>query len=69
MLRIFDLWSKIVGNESKLFFALNSVPESGEVEKDIIKKIETTPMDNELIIIEQLKKGACYKVSFFKTIY
>lgn len=63
MLRISDLWAKIVGNESRLHFTLN--PYSfGEptAEKESVRQMETEPDKNKPIVVEQLKKGACYKV-------
>ncbi|KAI1720266.1 protein-tyrosine phosphatase domain-containing protein [Ditylenchus destructor] len=66
MLRISDLWAKIVGNESRLHFTLN--PYSfGEptAEKESVRQMETEPDKNKPIVVEQLKKGACYKIHMY----
>uniref|UniRef100_A0A915EGL5 protein-tyrosine-phosphatase n=1 Tax=Ditylenchus dipsaci TaxID=166011 RepID=A0A915EGL5_9BILA len=65
-LRVMDLWSKIVGNDSRLHFTLN--PQTDELkshEREPVKQVETTPVENISIIIDQLKRGACYKVHLY----
>lgn len=68
MFKILDLWSKIVGNGSKLHYTLNLASKVEGIEKEDIKQVETSPLDGQSIIMNQLKKGACYKVSFKKII-
>uniref|UniRef100_A0AC35FTE1 Fibronectin type-III domain-containing protein n=1 Tax=Panagrolaimus sp. PS1159 TaxID=55785 RepID=A0AC35FTE1_9BILA len=80
MLKIKDLWAKIVGNSTQLHLKVDphiyptSVSTSAllgsqglEAQmKDSVRQVETTPSASETsVIVDHLRRGACYKIQMY----
>lgn len=80
MLKIKDLWSKIVGNNTQLHLkvdphiyptTISTSPLLGQQGleaqmKDSVRQVETTPSAAETsVIVDHLRRGACYKIQMY----
>ncbi|KAK0395485.1 hypothetical protein QR680_001299 [Steinernema hermaphroditum] len=63
MLRISDLWAKVVGNDSQLHLKVEPVRAIGTRRQS--HQFEMNPKSTDPIVVSNLKKGACYKVSIY----
>ncbi|TMS35191.1 hypothetical protein L596_002642 [Steinernema carpocapsae] len=63
MARISDLWAKVIGNDSQLHLKVE--PTSAKGTRRQALQSEMTPRATDPIVVSNLKKGACYKISIY----